>query len=182
MVGTIKDIWEKNFNISEAARIIYFLLKNPYEGKKKKKIFDQELGLLETCLESVPSTYIITVIWFSAFNGENLDTIFPINLIVFVTAKSSDDSLPSIIFNQDSPTLFTGIFGGIPTDEFFTTYTISIISAALGLAKCLKNGVARPIAPGGTLDGLLTGKFLVAFLASAVVMVTRGFCIAFILV
>ena len=50
-------------NISEAARIIYFLVKNPSEGKKKKKIFDQEIGLLETCLESVPSGFIITVIY-----------------------------------------------------------------------------------------------------------------------
>ena len=98
-----------------------------------------------------------------------------------------DISLANIILNPHSPSLSTRIFGLPPSRdvaqaEFSTTYAISIISAALGLAKCLKNGVARPIAPGGTLDGLLTGKFLLAFLASAVVMVTRGFCIAFILV
>ena len=51
------------FIISEAARIIYLLVKNPSEGKKKKKIFDQEIGLLETCLESVPSAFIMSVIW-----------------------------------------------------------------------------------------------------------------------
>ena len=68
----------------------------------------------------------------------------------------------------------------VARDEFLTTYAISLISAALGLAKCLKNGGARPIAPGGTLDGLLTGKFLLAFLASAVVLVTRGLCIGLI--
>ena len=86
------------------------------------------------------------------------------------------------MFNSHS-TLFTRIFGvppsrGVAAIEFLTTYIISIISATLGLAKCLKNGVARPIAPGGTLNGLLTGKFLVAFLASLVVLVTRGVCIA----
>ena len=89
--------------------------------------------------------------------------------------------------NPLSPNLFTRIFGispsyGTALAEFLTTYIISVISAALGLAKCLKNGVARPIAPGGALDGLLSGKFLLAFLASAVVLVTRGVCIAISLV
>ena len=68
------------FNISEAARIINLLVKNPAEGKKKKKIFDQYVGLLETCLESVPSAFIITVIFLSTL-GENLNTIFTIKLI-----------------------------------------------------------------------------------------------------
>ena len=72
------------FDISEAARIIYLLVKNPSEGKKKKKIFDQEVGLLETCLESVPSVFIITVIWISA--SENINPIFGSNLILFFTA------------------------------------------------------------------------------------------------
>ena len=112
-------------------------------------------------------------------------TIFGIKMILFVTAKNSDrSSLFNIIFNPQSPSLFTRIFGLSPSKdvafaEFFTTYAISIISAALGLAKCLKNGVARPIAPGGALDGLLTGKFVVALLASAGSLVAKGLCIAF---
>ena len=92
-------------------------------------------------------------------------------------------SLNNIIFNPHSPSL-SRIFGfspsrGIAYVEFFTTYIISIISASLGLAKCLKNGVARPIAPGGPLDGLLSGRFVTAFVASAVVLVAKGLCIAF---
>ena len=90
-----------------------------------------------------------------------------------------------MIFNPDSHSLRK--FGVPPSSvvaeyEFFTTYAISIISAALGLAKCLKNGVARPIAPGGPLDGLLTGKFVLALLASGVVLVFRGACIGFVVV
>ena len=50
------------YNISEAAKIIYHLWTDPAEGKKKKKEFDQEIGLHETFLESVPSAFIITVI------------------------------------------------------------------------------------------------------------------------
>ena len=104
--------------------------------------------------------------------------------IIFYIFADPNSSLFNIIFNPHSPSLFTRIFGLSPSQvvasvEFLTTYVISIISAALGLAKCLKNGVARPIAPGGPLDGYLTGKFLLAFLASVVILVSRGlyFCL-----
>ena len=104
----------------------------------------------------------------SGFQQVNIKTIFFINLILFVTVEV-DDSLNNIILNHQNI-------------QFLTTYITSIISAALGLAKCLKNGVARPIAPGGPLDGLLTGKFVLAFLASGVGLVVRGLCIGFTLV
>ena len=91
----------------------------------------------------------------------------------------SDASLHNIIYNPHSTILPLHLPGRyIALIEFWPTYAISIISAALGLAKCLKNGVARPIAPGGPLDGLLTGKFLLAFLASTGMVVVRGLCIA----
>merc|ERR1719510_2347070 len=150
----------------EAARIIYLLVKKPSEGKEKKKIFDQDVGLFESCLEAVPSAFIMTAI-FTA------------------TGRIDSSSLDIIVYNPHSHSLFTRIFfqdpgEGIALAEFLTTYIISIFSAALGLAKCLKNGVARPIAPGGTLDGLLTGKFVVALLASAAGLVARGFCVGLI--
>ena len=87
------------------------------------------------------------------------------------------EQLDSIFTGPDSDILYRIIFNpNSPEYEFYTTYAISIISAALGLAKCLKNGVARPIAPGGPLDGLLTAKFIVAFLAIGVGLVLRAIC------
>ena len=74
----MKIIGKDIFEISEAARIIYLLVRNPSEGKKKKKIFDQEVGLLETCLESVPSGFLITFIWVSEGGKKNIGTIFEI--------------------------------------------------------------------------------------------------------
>ena len=105
-----------------------------------------------------------------------MNRIFGLNLILFVTGRrdkwcpdhsGNNLSLANIVFKDDSPTI-----------EFLSTYIISVISASLGLAKCLKNGVARPIAPGGPLDGLLTGKFLAALGACAEVLMLRGGCIA----
>ena len=86
---------------------------------------------------------------------------------IFVTGPNS---LKNIIFNEDS-----AIFDA--QAEFFTTYATSIISASLGLAKCLKNGVARPIGPGGRLDGLLSCRHLLALFASGFCLGARGGCL-----
>ena len=48
------------------------------------------------------------------------------------------------------------------------------LNSTLGLAKFLKNGVARPIAPDGTLDGFLTGELLLEFMASVGTLGTKG--------
>ena len=166
------------FIISEAARIIYLLVKNPSEGRKEKKIFYQEIGLLETCLESVPTAMIMSVIWASA--SESRNNKLGTNLILLFT-DHGNGSLGDILFHGDT---YSSLLGLPPSRvageiEFFITYITSVISAALGLTFCLKNGVARPIAPGGPLDGLLTGKFLLGFLASGWVLASRGFCLAY---
>ena len=61
-----------------------------------------------------------------------------------------------------------------PDAFFIFTYTISIISASFGLAKCIKVGVTRTIGPGGPVDGLLSSRFIVAFFACGLVLVSRG--------
>ena len=45
-----------------AAKLISSLYKDPVKGKKEKKEFDQNIGLHEVFLESVPTALIITVI------------------------------------------------------------------------------------------------------------------------
>ena len=64
--------------------------------------------------------------------------------------------------------------------EFVITFIISIISAVLGLVKCLKNGVARPIGEGGCLDGLLSVRTALAFFASGITLMCRGLCLGFV--
>ena len=121
----------------------------------------------------MPSAYIITAIWVTAIYGENGNTIFGINLILLFVTGGRDESLHNIIFNPHS-TILPGRDAALI--EFATTYGLSVISAALGLAKCLKNGVARPIAPGGPLDGLFTMKFLIAIGASAHIIIRIHDC------
>ena len=57
---------------------------------------------------------------------------------------------------------------------FYATFVTSIISASLGLAKCLLYGVARTISAEGFADGILSGRFLIASLASGSILITRA--------
>lgn len=61
---------------------------------------------------------------------------------------------------------------------FYATFATSIISASLGLAKCLLCGVARTISADGLTDGILSGRFLVASLASGAILITRSVMLA----
>ena len=51
---------------------------------------------------------------------------------------------------------------------FLTTYITSVLSAAFGLAKCLKTGVARIIQSKGPVDGYLSSRFILAFFGKSV--------------
>ena len=52
----------------------------------------------------------------------------------------------------------------VGSSQFVTTLTLSMFSATVGLAKCLKDGVAGTFQPGGILDGFCSVQFLLAFL------------------
>merc|ERR1711988_1318190 len=66
--------------------------------------------------------------------------------------------------------------------EFIITFFLSWFSASLGLAKCLKNGVARTIGDEGCLDGLLSCRHLLAFFACGLSLVARGVCLGIVTV
>ena len=56
-------------NIPEAARLILAILRDPETGVKKKSLYEQNVGLFETFLESVPTTFILTYMWIDALAG-----------------------------------------------------------------------------------------------------------------
>ena len=81
-----------------------------------------------------------------------------------------DFSLFYIIYGEG--TFIGGHYGGYI--EFFITFLLSWFSASLGLAKCLKNGVARPIGDGG-----ICLRYLLDFFACGLCLGTRGACLMF---
>ena len=59
-------------NIPEAARLILAILRDPEDGIKKKLLYEQNVGLFETFLESVPTTLILLYIWNTANGRSNI--------------------------------------------------------------------------------------------------------------
>ena len=59
-------------NIPEAARLILAILRDPETGIQMKSLYEQNVGLFETFLESVPTTLILTYIWVSATGRPNI--------------------------------------------------------------------------------------------------------------
>ena len=80
----------------------------------------------------------------------------------------------SVGHNTSLHTIIFGDFSLQSTILFYVTFATSIISASLGLAKCLLYGVARTISADGFLDGLLSGRFLIASLASGFILISRA--------
>merc|ERR1719471_1277313 len=121
----------------EAAKLIYSIYKDPVKRYLSKEDYDQNIGLHEMILESVPTT-----------------------LIIFV------------ILTIDSPS--GSILESLSVIEFFITFILSVISASLGLARCLKNGVASSDI---TVLSILLSCRLPAFFACGLCLVARGFCL-----
>ena len=122
---------------ARAASIILELWRNPKRGLAKKKKFEREMTETEVFLESVPTTFVMTYI------------------IGRLIAK-------------DNPKLRKALRGDVGSSShilFLTTYLTSIFSASLGMAKVLKVGPCKVLKEGGHLNGFLTTRFILIFLA-----------------
>ena len=78
-------------SISEAVKLIYSIYKDPVLGRMKKKEFDQNVGLHEVLLESLPTAFIITVIWVKSNSGKKKDFLkkSPMSCIKITVYKTS---------------------------------------------------------------------------------------------
>merc|ERR1719367_375947 len=61
---------------------------------------------------------------------------------------------------------------------FLVSYSTSVLSVGLGLAKCLKVGPCRVLAEGGCLGGLLAPRFLLIFAACLLSLLGKGLALA----
>jgi hypothetical protein len=68
----------------------------------------------------------------------------------------------------------SGYFGGMPSDQFFVTFSLSVVSASLGIAKFLKLGPCRLVPGDGPLGGYCRPSFLLLVLNIAAWLVCKG--------
>ena len=131
----------------EAVKLILAIRRNPEKKGKLKRHFENLIGATEVFIEATPSVLI--------------------QIVIFMRI---DSSLYAILTPQKSWWHL-----GVDGDTILAlTFATSILSASFGLAKSLKLGVCRTMGDGGTLDGLLSPRFLLAVLSCGAALVTKG--------
>ena len=145
-----------NFHIfsSEAFKLILKIWKvweAPEEARELKRRFDKNISLHEVFLESVPSAGVMTILM--------------VNSGIFQRHPSSLSNLLSERGVMDMVLFWTG-------------FASSVLSASLGLAKCLLVGPARIMTADGPGNGLFSGRFIIAFWACALSVVCKGVWLA----
>ena len=143
-----------------AVRVMNLNFKNDRKFEEKKKELMMEVTSTEPYLEAWPSIIIMTVIMVYAMDGRN-------------------NPDPSQEFCEMHPenrqcAVFGG-FGGSPW--FFTTYSISVITGSLGITKFLQVGPFSVLSNEGTLSGICRWRFILAYLAVMLSIVTKGLLI-----
>jgi hypothetical protein len=112
---------------------------------KEKKHLERNLMMNEIFTEAVPTSLIMTF------------------LMAVVWSGSSKEQR-----------LIIGEYASDGYYLFFVAFTTSVLSAGLGLAKCLKVGPCRVLAEGGCLGGLLSPRFLHVFAACLLSLLGKG--------
>ena len=114
-----------------------------------KKRYEQQVGLHETFIESVPTALIITFLSVNSL-GRKMLTGRCIHTKLSLIA-GGDEVLRALIYDENSTQSMV---------LFWITLAISVISSGFGLTKCLMVGVASTMADNGPAEGLLSCKFL----------------------
>ena len=139
---------------------IYRAIKLAYKSWKKlpgveaeKKKFEGEVLSLEPYLESLPSVLVMTM----AF-------------------QSMEDKcyLPGLAETEECKSTKMAVLGETPS-YFYATFFISILTATLGISKYLLKGPFRVLTEDGTLNGMLTCRFLFLFIVILMSVVTKSF-------
>ena len=153
-----------------ASKVMILLYKNDEKAQAKKKEMMRDLSSIEPFLESLPAVLIMTTLWVHGI-GQNR---YPWNRYDFdVGFCNNTASIEPGLSIEDQN--FCAVFGGFGGHWwFFTTYGISVLAASLGIAKFLQHGPCAILSTNGILGGMLTWRFLLAFIASMLALLTKG--------
>ena len=147
----------------KALKVIRLLWKGDKRANDAKKEMLKEASSLEPFLEATPATIIMTMIWLLAF--ADAKRLNPTGL-----PECTDAEYLSPQFKN-----FCAVFGGFGgTYWFFTSYAISVITSALGITKFLQNGPFAILSNNGTLNGLLTWRFILAYYSVMLSLITKA--------
>ena len=154
-----------------AAKVIHKLWNEPMNGIKEKRRFDREVSELEVFAEAVPTTMILTFLMVQGVVNEGDPSRLP------------PGSLGALLIGEnycfEDRTLTQGICSNwyVSPDYylFFVSYSTSILSSSMGLAKCLKIGPCRILAD----SGLCTSRFALLFFSMCFTLDSKGLALGF---
>ena len=154
----------------KASKVMLLLYKNDDKAQNEKREMMRDLSSIEPFLESLPAVLIMTTLWVHGLGQKR----YPWNRYDFdVGFCKNTTSIQTDLSIEDQN--FCAVFGGFGSHwSFFTTYGISVLAASLGITKFLQHGPCAILSTNGILGGMLTWRFLLAFIASMLALLTKG--------
>ena len=153
-----------------AIRVLKLLYKNDKRHQKQQIELLRGIGSSEAFLEAAPSIIIMTIIWVSLGDG-----VYIANSLECGNERMCTSLNRSCEKKKNACAVFGG-FGGV--EWFFMTYAISVFTGGLGITKFLQIGPCSVLTEEGPLGGILTGGFILTYLAVMFSLLTKGLFIA----
>ena len=136
-----------------AIKVIHFIWTDTEKGLKKKRQLEREMSEMEVFAESVITTLVMTDITAQTWYRNSIESI----------DQSIDQFTHIETFNEVNFKLIIGEPGTFDYYMYFIGYLTSIISASLGLAKCLTTGPCRTLCEVGSIGGLCIGRVFLLY-------------------
>ena len=146
-----------------AIRVIRLLYKADPKANDKKRKMISDTSSTEPYLEAWPSIMAMTAIWMHAVGTRSFSGYW---LTLWTTTVDYFDT-------QNAEVLY----GDLGKNWFFFSFSISFLTAGLGITKLLLVGPCPVLSQDGPVDGLFTWRFLFCFLGVLSSMFTKAFFI-----
>ena len=154
-----------------AAKIVRQLWNDPRSKSKEQRRFEREVSEMEACTEAVPTVLYMTYLMVQGLLNEgDPERLLPGSLGALLIGQNycwEDEELTK----AECATWY------ISPDFyfFFISYSASILSASMGIAKCLKVGPCRILAE----SGLFTSRFILLFFSISCTLTGKGLALGY---
>ena len=141
-----------------AAKVICAIWTDPKGALKRKKMLEREMAEMEVFAEAVITLFVMQFLMVKGHEGE----LSPGSTGALIVGEKYYDEERQTMYTSRDYYLFTA------------SYSISVLTASLGLAKSLKTGPCRTLPQGGALGGYATGRFLLLTIGIGCTLVGKG--------
>ena len=146
-----------------ALRIMHLHYKKVTNAENKKQELLREITSTEPFLEAWPSIMVMILIWAPLISQSGFTVLYH---TIWTPGLCE--------YNPNSRNICAVFSGPGGVDWFFVTFIISVVTGSLGITKFLQTGPFAVLNDEGALGGILKWKFILAFLAVMLSILTKG--------